>query len=118
MFSSFVSSQGWFVEPMDLSRKKLRGGAPDSEVLSDRNPGRYDAGQLRTLRRRVVACRRAQVPDRDLMFEQVWRPAEYVQSSISHTSELTHKTKNRFSTSSDFVSRKIVRILFDSSASS
>ena len=44
------------------------------EVLSAKYPGRYEAGQLRTLQRRVRLWRATQGPDREVLFAQQHRP--------------------------------------------
>ena len=42
-------------------------------LLCDRHPGRYQAGQLRTLQRHIAAWRAQHGPDQEVMFPQVHR---------------------------------------------
>jgi transposase len=58
------------------------------EVLVERRPGRYQAGQLRTLQRHIAGWRREHGPEREVMFEQRWQPAEYGQSDFTHADAL------------------------------
>jgi len=58
------------------------------EVLSARYPDRYEAGQLRTLQRRVRVWRATQGPDRAVTFAQQHRPGEAAQTDFTSTSEL------------------------------
>jgi hypothetical protein len=43
------------------------------EVLTEKYPGRYEDGQLRTLQRRVKAWRAERGPDKDVMLAQLHR---------------------------------------------
>ena len=58
------------------------------EVLSAKYPDCYEAGQLRTLQRRVRLWRATQGPDRAVMFAQQHRPGEAAQTDFTSTSEL------------------------------
>jgi hypothetical protein len=58
------------------------------EVLSAKYPDRYEAGQLRTLQRRVRLWRATQGPDRAVTFAQQHRPGEAAQTDFTSTSEL------------------------------
>jgi hypothetical protein len=58
------------------------------EVLSAKYPDRYEAGQLRTLQRRVRVWRATQGPDRAVTFTQQHRPGEAAQTDFTSTSEL------------------------------
>jgi len=58
------------------------------EVLSAKYPDRYQAGQLRTLQRRVRLWRATQGPDRAVTFAQQHRPGEAAQTDFTSTSEL------------------------------
>jgi hypothetical protein len=58
------------------------------EVLSGKYPDRYEAGQLRTLQRRVRVWRATQGPDRAVTFAQQHRPGEAAQTEFTSTSEL------------------------------
>jgi hypothetical protein len=58
------------------------------EVLTTKYPDRYEAGQLRTLQRRVRLWRATQGPDRAVTFAQLHRPGEAAQTDFTSTSEL------------------------------
>src|SRR3712207_6742649 len=57
-------------------------------LLCDLHPGRYRAGQLRTLQRRIAAWRALHGPDQEVIFEQVHQPGRLVQSDFTHMSAL------------------------------
>jgi hypothetical protein len=57
-------------------------------LLCERRPGRYQAGQLRTLQRHIAAWRIQQGPEREVMFAQVHRPGEMAQSDFTHMTDL------------------------------
>jgi hypothetical protein len=52
-------------------------------LLCDRQPGRYQAGQLRTLQRHIAAWRAQYGPNREVMFPQVHEPGEAAQSDFT-----------------------------------
>lgn len=56
--------------------------------LCERHPGRYQAGQLRTLQRHMNAWRHRYGPQREVMFEQTLRPGEYLQSDFTRMNSL------------------------------
>lgn len=58
------------------------------EVLQEEHPDRYEAGQLRTLQRRVKQWRAAHGPDREVVIAQRHRPGEAAQTDFTSTSEL------------------------------
>lgn len=58
------------------------------ELLESRHPGRFSAGQLRTLQRRMRDWRAVQGPDREVFFEQVHPPGREAQLDFTHASEL------------------------------
>lgn len=58
------------------------------EVLQEAHPGRYDAGQLRTLQRRVKRWRAAHGPDQEVVLAQQHRPGEAAQTDFTHATEL------------------------------
>jgi hypothetical protein len=58
------------------------------ELLCERHPGRYEAGQLRTLQRLVHAWRASQGPHKDIKLAQRHRPGEAAQTDFTSTSEL------------------------------
>ena len=82
----FAEDWAWVVE--ELKRDAALQSKTLFEVLAERSPGRYQAGQVRTLQRRIAAWRREHGPELEVMFEQVWRPAEYVQSDFTHMDAL------------------------------
>ncbi len=67
---------------------------PDIEVvtifdfLCDRNPGLYQANQLRTLQRRVRRYRAQQGPEKTVFFSQEHRPGEAFQTDWTDANEL------------------------------
>jgi hypothetical protein len=58
------------------------------DVLLEKYPGRYEAGQLRTLQRRVKAWRAERGPDKDVVLAQLHRPGEAAQTDFTWTTEL------------------------------
>ena len=58
------------------------------EWLSDRRPGVYAPGQLRTLQRHVRRWRAAHGPDREVFFAQRHRPGEAAQTDFTSATEL------------------------------
>jgi hypothetical protein len=58
------------------------------EVLSDKYPGRYEPGQLRTLQRHVRRWRAAQGPEREVTLAQQHRPGEAAQTDFTSAAEL------------------------------
>ena len=58
------------------------------ELLQEEHPGRYDAGQLRTLQRRVKRWRAAHGPERDIVIAQQHRPGEAAQTDFTPAGEL------------------------------
>ena len=52
-------------------------------ALNERHPGRFQAGQLRTLQRRFNAWRAKSGPDREVFFPQVHVPGEQAQSDFT-----------------------------------
>jgi hypothetical protein len=57
-------------------------------MLDEKHPGRYQAGQLRTLQRRVRDWRAEAGPDKDVVLGQRHRPGEAAQTDFTHASEL------------------------------
>lgn len=58
------------------------------ELLDEAHPGRYSAGQLRTLQRRVKRWRAAHGPEREVVIAQRHRPGEAAQTDFTSTGEL------------------------------
>ena len=54
----------------------------------EKYPDRYQAGQLRTLQRRVRRWRAESGPDREVVFAQKHRPGEAAQTDFTSTTEL------------------------------
>jgi hypothetical protein len=57
-------------------------------LLCERQPGRYQQGQLRTLQRHIAAWRAQHGPEREVLFPQVHEPGEAAQSDFTHMSSL------------------------------
>jgi hypothetical protein len=58
------------------------------ELLSERHPGRYQEGQLRTLQRHIRRWRAMQGPDKDVVLAQCHRPGEAAQTDFTSAVEL------------------------------
>lgn len=58
------------------------------ELLEQRHPGEFGAGQLRTLQRRLRDWRAVHGPDREVFFEQVHPPGREAQIDFTHATEL------------------------------
>jgi hypothetical protein len=58
------------------------------ELLVEEHPGRYVAGQLRTLQRRIRRWRAEQGPEKDIVLAQHHRPGEAAQTDFTWASEL------------------------------
>ncbi len=58
------------------------------ELLEQRHPGQFGAGQLRTLQRRIRDWRAVHGPDREVFFEQVHPPGREAQIDFTHATEL------------------------------
>lgn len=58
------------------------------ELLCESRPGSYRPGQLRTLQKRVALWRAQYGPDRQVMFEQLHKPAEMAQSDFTRMGDL------------------------------
>lgn len=58
------------------------------DLLEQRHPGRFGAGQLRTLQRRMRDWRALHGPDREVFFEQVHPPGREAQLDFTHATEL------------------------------
>jgi hypothetical protein len=57
-------------------------------LLCERQPGRYQDGQLRTLQRHIAAWRAQFGPNREVMFPQIHEPGEAAQSDFTHMTSL------------------------------
>jgi hypothetical protein len=58
------------------------------EYLQEREPGRFQEGQLRTLQRRMKSWRALEGPPREVFFAQEHYPGELCQSDFTHCREL------------------------------
>ena len=58
------------------------------EHLQQAHPGRFNDGQVRTLRRRISYWRATEGPPREVFFAQEHRPGELCQSDFTHCREL------------------------------
>jgi hypothetical protein len=58
------------------------------EYLQEREPGRFSAGQVRTLQRRIKNWRAVEGPPREVFFAQDHYPGELCQSDFTHCREL------------------------------
>jgi hypothetical protein len=57
-------------------------------VLDERYPGRFGAGQLRTLQRRLRDWRAEQGPNKEVFFEQIHPPGREAACDFTHATEL------------------------------
>src|SRR5436305_2083425 len=57
-------------------------------LLEAQHPGRYRAGQVRTLQRHIATWRALHGPEREVMFAQEHTPGEMAQSDFTHMSDL------------------------------
>src|SRR6266702_1452022 len=57
-------------------------------LLCERQPGRYQEGQLRTLQRHIAAWRAQYGPEREVMFPQIHEPGEAAQSDFTYMTSL------------------------------
>src|SRR5215211_7114390 len=82
----FADDWPWVVEQLErdpaLQAKTLFG------LLCERQPGRYQPMQLRTLQRHVAAWRLRHGPDKEVIFPQVHRPGVAAQSDFTHMGDL------------------------------
>lgn len=58
------------------------------EDMLTREPGRFDAGQLRTFQRRVKQWRAREGPEKEVFFQQEHRPGEAAQTDFTWATEL------------------------------
>ena len=57
-------------------------------LLCEKHPGRYQAGQLRTLQRQISLWRMQYGPEVEVMFPQIHVPGKVAQSDFTHMTEL------------------------------
>ncbi len=97
--SELKEPRTWRTRPDPLEKdwdyiRQLLTDDPDLEAktlfehLCERNPGRYQEGQLRTLQRRIKQWRAEEGPPRKLFFPQAHRPGEAMQTDFTWGNEL------------------------------
>lgn len=57
-------------------------------LLNEQHPGRYQAGQLRTLQRQIAVWRVRHGPEQEVIFPQVHEPGRIAQSDFTHMTDL------------------------------
>jgi hypothetical protein len=72
----------WLTETPELDAKSVL------EMLDEVHPGKYEAGQLRTLQRGIRRWRAAHGPEREVVFGQAHRPGEAAQTDFTWATEL------------------------------
>jgi hypothetical protein len=70
------------VESPELEAKTL------FELLVEKHPDQYEAGQLRTLQRRIKVWRASRGPDKEVVLAQQHRPGEAAQTDFTWVTEL------------------------------
>jgi len=82
----FADDWPWITS--QLERDPALQGTTLFGLLQEQHPGRYQAGQLRTLHRQIATWRAQYGPDREVIFGQVHEPGEAAQSDFTHMSSL------------------------------
>ena len=82
----FEAAWPWVVG--QLERDPALQGTTLFALLVAREPGRYQAAQLRTLQRQIAAWRAEHGPAREVYFPQVHQPGEAAQSDFTHMADL------------------------------
>jgi hypothetical protein len=82
----FEAEWPWIVE--QLAGDPALQGTTLFGLLTARQPGRFQEGQVRTLQRHIATWRAQQGPDREVMFPQVHAPGRAAQSDFTHMTEL------------------------------
>jgi hypothetical protein len=57
-------------------------------LLAEQHPGRYQAGQLRTLQRQIVVWKAQHGPEKEVFFPQIHEPGRVAQSDFTHMTDL------------------------------
>jgi hypothetical protein len=73
---------------LEADRHGVLDGAALMGVLDDRYPGRFGAGQLRTLQRRLRDWKAQHGPEKEVFFEQVHEPGREAACDFTHATEL------------------------------
>src|SRR5919199_5731923 len=81
-------AEDWPWVAAQLERDPALQGQTLFGLLCERQPGRYQAGQLRTLQRQIAAWRAQYGPEREVIFPQVHEPGEAAQSDFTHMTSL------------------------------
>jgi hypothetical protein len=82
----FAEDWSWIVA--HLERDRALQATTLFALLEARQPGRYRAGQLRTLQRQIAAWRVQHGPEREVFFPQVHEPGLMAQSDFTHMTDL------------------------------
>ncbi len=82
----FADDWPWITE--QLSRDSALQATTLLALLNTEHPGRYRAGQVRTLQRHIALWRAAVGPDKEVIFSQVHQPGVLAQSDFTHMSDL------------------------------
>jgi len=81
-------AEDWPWIEAQLERDPALQGTTLLGLLQELRPGRYQAGQLRTLHRHLAAWRAQHGPEHEVMFPQVHQPGEAAQSDFTHMDDL------------------------------
>ena len=81
-------AEDWLVVKGMLKAAPALEGRALFDWLVERNPGRYDPGQVRTLQRKVKNWRATEGPDQEVFFAQEHRPGEAMQMDFTNCNEL------------------------------
>jgi hypothetical protein len=82
----FAEAWPWIVA--QLEHDPALQGTTLFALLQERHPGRFQAGQLRTLQTHVATWRAQYGPNREVFFPQVHEPGVAAQSDFTHMTEL------------------------------
>ncbi|MBV9914069.1 MAG: IS21 family transposase [Sinobacteraceae bacterium] len=81
-------AEDWPWVAAQLERDPALQGQTLFGLLCERQPGHYQAGQLRTLQRHIATWRAQYGSEREVIFPQVHEPGEAAQSDFTHMSSL------------------------------
>src|SRR6266700_4824648 len=84
--SPFAEDWPWIAS--QLERDPALQGTTLFGLLKELHPGRYQAGQLRTLHRQIAAWRAQHGPGREVMVPQIHEPGEAAQSDFTSMNSL------------------------------
>jgi hypothetical protein len=82
----FAAEWPWITE--QLTRDPAIQATTLFGLLTTRQPGQFQEGQVRTLQRHIATWRAEQGPEREVMFPQVHDPGRVAQSDFTHMTEL------------------------------